>query len=150
MAFGHQLVSFSLVATVRSLQLLRIDDGFGNTYCARRLEPTDDEAIVGGHQPEQCRHRPAVVEDGSIADHTRRPVVVADNDLEFASRLAAKKFCNPSPIGCVSRDDRAQIVRGRQSSVAAPQQPTQNEQQHGHNPNDRKRSFEDRCARCVQ
>ena len=70
-AVGYQLVSCSLVATMGSLELVGINLGFGNSYCPRRLEPADNKAIVGRYQPEQRRHRPAIVEDRSIADHTR-------------------------------------------------------------------------------
>ena len=79
--------------------------------------------LVGPDQPVAGRHRGAVVEQRRVAHHDRVAVVVADDDLEVALRLAAEELADRAPRSSIGRQRRRREQQEHDAAARAPTGP---------------------------
>jgi len=84
-------------------QLRGLDRGFGGSYTACRLDPSDARDEDPIDEPVPRRHRRPVVEERSVADHDRRAGRVADGNLECAARHSTEQGGERDEVGIGGR-----------------------------------------------
>ena len=86
----HRGVAFGAVPFMGSRQLVGIDLHLGAAYASPGFEAVHITPGRCADEPETGRHRPAVVEQGSVAEHHRIAAFIAHDHLVGAAGGAAQ------------------------------------------------------------
>ena len=81
-----ECVALGGIAAVGVGDLVGIEFGLGSAHSTRRLEAADGQDLAPADEPVASRHRFAIVEQWSVAQHNRISTDISDHDLEGAAR----------------------------------------------------------------